>query len=220
MKGTKSIWPDSIFELLKRNYDEHTTIAGGSIAYTIAEKECLVNDAIQAYKLLPTDVLRSTDALVPASPEYLEDVAVALRDGEIETDDFEFKYKWPSNEGFDPAAGARTPDTFKEGVFYDRIGSPYGHYLAPFTENDLPLPYIKRALPYYIPEDDFTDNPAYHLYRAKCTYQKSPGEIIESGTIAPAFAEGDGRGKQLYTQRSVRFYMHRVLEPQEAKGDE
>lgn len=186
-------WPKSLLDIIKCYYDKQKKQDGEKL--TPDQKDELVKKLLEAYDNLPRE--EKTDVLVPARGDFLEDAAiqVAILIGE---DIYSFVYRWPDNNGF---AGDEIPSELLPGEEYDRIGGEWGRYLAPLIEGK-PQPYLSRAIPYYIPEKNIQDNPAYHRYKIIKRYTDSK---CKRGTIATAFWKNplDGGGIQVCLEMSI-----------------
>lgn len=188
------MWPQQIEELLQNYYRIQRN--SGDIL-TAQEKGDLVKALIAAYDALSP--AEKGDVLVPASGEFLKDCAIKaekMADGKYR---FDINYKWPPNDGFVGVPQRIALTTESE---YDRIGSCKGKFLSPISRSGKPEQYLSRALPYYIPEPNIADSPAYHRYRIKSQYggDTSSGDgIVLQGIIAQAFwrCPDDGGGVQV-----------------------
>ncbi len=188
------MWPQKIEKLLQ-NYYMLQKISGGAL--TAEKKEELVEALIAAYNALSSE--EKCDVLVPASCGFVRDCAIKaekMADGRYR---YDINYKWPPNDGFVGSPKRITLTTDSE---YDRIGSCKGKFLSPMSRKGKPEPYLSRALPYYIPEPNITDSPAYHRYRIKSQYggdTSSGDNPVLQGTIAQAFwrCPDDGGGVQV-----------------------
>ena len=207
-------WPDSLYNILKEHYSAAPRLKGEKF-FDQSAKDSLVMDLIAAYDLLSNE--ERIDVLIPKDGKVLKSSAVFFRDTE-ETDyyDYALAYDWPDNKGFllkteiQPGDMERQHGKFNAGEYYDRLGGIEGRYLSPFIGGK-PQSLSSRALPYYIPEEDFTKNPSYHLYKATDTYMPDDTrEIIECGSVAPAFcdkATPNGRGIQIYVCDTIAAYL-------------
>ncbi len=140
-----------------------------------SEKEQLVQELISAYNILSD--AGKYDVLVPAKCEFLNDRAINADMVSSGSYKYEISYKWPPNDGFQ---GLPQTITLKPGSAYDRIGSSKGRYLSPVSIGGECSSYLARAIPYYIPEKDICDNPAYHRYKVVSEYRGVGSKISES----------------------------------------
>lgn len=209
--------PGSIQEILKREFETATELKGEKIFDADARRR-LVEESKKAYdKLSPEE---SIDVLVPESECVLLDTPIKKRDSDTTEDIFEFNYIWPEYDGFVKKADLETLDVerhswfIEEGMFYDRIGELGGRYVSPFV-NGKPQSYESRAMPYYIPERDFTKNPSYHILKAEGTYAPRDGETIDYGSVANAYKGKIGKstgGTQLFLDSGLQTYLKRDFE--------
>ena len=163
------------------------------------EKEVLVKQLISVYEKL--EKKQKIDLLIPARATFLEDTAIGkevLVDGTV---DYFFRYKWPSN----PFDGTSFEYKLSIGEQYDRIGGEGGRYLSPIKDDGTPETYLARAIPYYIPEVNISENPSYHRYTIKSSYVGENGKPIRKGVVAHAFYTNpkDGGGIQIVLPKPI-----------------
>lgn len=214
--------PGSIQKILKREFETAKELKGEKIFEADARRR-LVEESKKAYdKLSPEE---SIDVLVPESESVLLDTPIKKRDSDTTEDTFEFNYIWPKYDGFVKKADLEIGDVerqswfIEEGMLYDRIGELDGRYVSPFVDGK-PQSYESRAMPYYIPERDFTKNPSYHILKAEGTYVPRDGETIDYGSVANAYKGKIGKstgGTQLFLDSGLQTYMKRNSEKEERR---
>jgi len=184
-------WPTEIFNILE-NYFEKQSKNNNILSEN--DKKGFVNEMQIAYNKLTE--YKKRDILIPAKPEYLQDEAIKMEILANIQIAYSIEYKWPT-EAF---ASFPKEFTFIPNRFFDRIGSNSGRYMSPFNDNGYPQSLYSRAIPYYIPEDDFTTNPAYHKYVVLNLYESEPDDNFFFGSVAPAFnsTDLDSLGTQIY----------------------
>lgn len=171
------------------------------------------------------------DNLVPFSSCCLLDNPVRIN----KISQYELVYRW--NIGKDSEFVNETISKgiiIPEGTVLDRVGPERGRYLCPIPENRDVYTVEERALPYYLPEQIITSEPAYHKYRVKkdiskeavlqaiedsvdifenesakkTAIEKVKSDDISCGKVAPvtAFCEqGSGNGYQYKVLVSVYY---------------
>lgn len=78
---------------------------------------------------------------------------------------YEIAYKWPKF-GTEFLSGTVVyPDAIPKGTVFDRLGSPWGRYVSPVTEEKKVASVSERAIPYYFIENNILHEPSYHRYR-------------------------------------------------------
>lgn len=184
-------WPKRIVEVLEKYYNLQEKSAG---YLSDAQKTLFVSDLIRIYNSL--DYTEKIDVVIPAKQEFLAKRAIVVDRLSNNKIHYDIIYKWPPNNGFD---GNTENVVLKNGQVYDRIGSNEGRYISPLSKNGVPLSYLERALPYYIPEANIVDSPAYHRYKIKTDYSGNGKHKVIQGKIAQAFwtAPDDGGGIQV-----------------------
>lgn len=194
------IWPPALLRILEYYYKLQR-----SEKDTLSDARCkrLAKELISAYDGL--ERTERTDVLVPAEGAYMKPRAIKKKNLLDGSATFEIKYRWPPNDGF---SGSVTPTDLEQDEQYDRLGNEDGRFLAPLVGDD-PQPLSARAIPYYIPEADIRDNPAYHLYTVKKPYRDRREAVLRGG-IAQAFQKSppDGGGTQICLPKlhSVRTF--------------
>lgn len=204
--------PDSIQQILKREFEAAKEVKGKKVFKTGASHK-LVEKSKEAYDKLSRE--DRIDVLVPQSESVLQQCPIKLRESDITEDEYEFNYIWPGNDGFvedknlQPGDVKRQKWILQAGMLYDRIGELKGRYLSPFIDGK-PQSYASRAMPYYIPEKDFTKNPSYHILKAEGTYVPQEGETIDYGSVANAYSGDIGKstgGTQLFLLNTLPTYL-------------
>lgn len=197
------MWPEKLKKILAHYY---FNIQEKNIRkiLTLVQKEELVSELISAYNSLSS--MEKLDVLIPARAEFVEDRAIKADKVGSKKYRYEVNYKWPPNDGF---RGACKRITLIPGYEYDRIGSPKGSFIAPITKTGTPLSFLSRAIPYYIPESNIADSPAYHRYRVISQYQGiglSDKESVLQGIVAHAFwyDPDDGGGTQVKLPKRIK----------------
>lgn len=196
------VWPTQLENILMHYYalqDRHY----GKIL-TINQRKGLVEELISAYNTLPYIMKR--DVLIPAKWQFLKDHAINADQVGSKKYRYEINYRWPPNDGF--------KDFFdkivlKPGYEYDRIGGNKGVFLAPIPEGGDLVSFLERALPYYVPETDISNSPAYHRYKVVAEYHgfgPDDRSSVLQGTTAHAFwvNPDDGGGIQVKLPRRIR----------------
>lgn len=190
------MWPKPLYDILSYYFFE---IQEKDIKKELSteQKRHLVSELILAYNSLSN--IEKSDVLIPAKSEFLENHAIKADEVGSHQYRFDLNYKWPPNDGFE---GARAKVILKPNCEYDRIGSPRGVFIAPIPDSGIPASFLSRAIPYYIPEKNIADSPAYHRYRVGSQYSgigSSEKESVLQGVIAHAFwcNPDDGGGTQL-----------------------
>ena len=151
----------------------------------------------QCYNSLRRD--EKVDILIPERAEWLQPIALTKYSSVEYTISWAFKYNWPKKNW----EGDQERIELKRGEVYDRIGSKHGKYVSPIINNK-PFSFLERALPYYIPEENISDSPAYHRYSIINPYGSATSDEAVKSVVAKAFHENprDGGGLQ------VEFKMH------------
>lgn len=196
------MWPEQLQKILEHYYFD---IQEKSASKTLSDhqKEKLVKDLISAYNSLKNDEKR--DVLVPAKWQFLDDRAIRADQVGSKRYRYDIRYNWPPNDGFEDFSRL----TLIPGSEYDRIGGSKGTFLAPIAKNGEPLSFLARALPYYIPETNISNSPAYHRYRVLLQYQgygSSDRESVLQGLTAHAFwcNPDDGGGVQVKLPKRIK----------------
>lgn len=191
-------WPPSMLIILQKYFDIQQR---NGDCLDDHEKDAFTKEMRQAYDL--ATYTEKFDVLVPRDGKYLLSEAIHFSVGGGTTPRFSIHYDMPDNDGYikDPKYQPPQIASLQIGEKYDRIGSPNGRYLSRLL-NGKAQSLSSRALPYYIPEEDFTKNPAYHLYAVSKTYRGIEPDCdfnikyaLTQGTVAPAFDES-GLGEQ------------------------
>lgn len=186
-------WPTVLLTIIKDYYGKQRA-QGGEL--TEPQKRDMTDALLEAYRTLSFE--EKIDLLIPAKAEFIADSAVVAH-GVADGVTYSIRYKWPTEcEITDGFEGEATPKTLQTGEEYDRIGGETGRFMCPL-ENGVPQLYHRRAIPYYIPEEDISQSPAYHRYKIGATYSDSK---CRYGRIAPAFWKDgqdfiDGGGTQV-----------------------
>ncbi len=187
-------WPQSMQEILRR-YWRIQRKNGNRLSEL--EKQQFTEEMIQAYDEATYD--EKIDILVPQKGQFLLDEAISTKLAADKTALFSIYYDMPENDGFKEGTAHRA--TMQIGEKYDRLGSENGRFLSRVLPTG-PQPLESRALPYYIPEEDFTRNPAYHIYEVENDYSgiepncySSDSFAVLRGEVAEAFGK-KGLGEQ------------------------
>lgn len=196
-----AIRDNRIQEVLKRYSSIQDT--NNEKILTAQQKKAMVEELKKLYDSL-TEV-EKCDVLVPADWRFVSDHAI-LHD-EVSTGNvvYDLAYNWPKNDGF---YGKPSRATLLQNEEYDRIGGPKGKFLAPLSDSGVSQTYFERALPYYIPERNICDSPAYHRYKVIMAYSGegiSEDKSVLRGVVAPAFWNNpkDGGGTQVKLPRKI-----------------
>ena len=180
----------------------HTSQRDEKGIFSPETKDALVRDLIMVYSTLSSE--EKAEFLVPARGSVLKDDAITVPPEAGRKLIYRLNYDWPDDEeeryGFEEDPSTIPCRPVKKGELYDRIGGTGGTYFCPIRKDGTPEPYIKRAIPYYIPdESDVTSSPAYHLYRVINDYKENDS-FPKMGLIASVFRTKlgkDGGGIQL-----------------------
>lgn len=175
-------WPKQLKEILKSYFDKQSE---NHDILSVEDKEALVCEMQIAYNKLTE--YEKQDVLVPAKARYLKGKAIKKENTADKKLTYSILYEWPK-ESF---ASPQEKFTFTSKTFFDRIGSNDGKYLSPLNDNGSPQSLYSRAIPYYIPEKDFTTSPAYHRYVVLNKYESKPDDNFLFGSVAPAFDSTD-----------------------------
>ena len=157
------------------------------------QKDNLAKRLIKAYDSLSLEDKK--DILVPAKGEYIQDHAITCeKTGSGINYRININYKWPRYDGFrtDIHEVSLTP-----GGEYDRLGNTNGRFLSPLFSDGSSASFLERALPYYVPEDDIRNNPAYHKYRVRDDYEDYGDVTFLEGEIAHAFWDNPDDGTSI-----------------------
>ena len=215
--------PDSIQKILRYEFETAKELEGKKI-FEAGARHRLVEKSKKAYDRLPRE--EQIGIFVPESELVLQKIPIKRRDSDyIKEDKYEFNYIWPKNKGFVKKADLETGDIerkswfIEDGMLYDRIGELDGRYVSPFVDGK-PQSYASRAMPYYIPERDFTKSPSYHILKAEGTYAPKKGEIIDYGSVANVYVGEIGKstgGTQLFLKNGLQEYMKQNSEIEERR---
>ena len=187
-------WPQSMQKILRRYWriQKNNQNRLGDL-----EKQQFVEEMIRAYDKATFD--EKIDILVPEKGEYLQDAAISFVLGPDKTGRYSIYYDMPKNDGF--VAGTAHRITMQIGEKFDRLGDENGRFLSRILPTG-PQSLESRALPYYVPEEDFTKNPAYHVYEVCAEYRGIEPQCrsedkyaVLCGEVAEAFNKR-GSGKQ------------------------
>ena len=190
--------PISLYRITADFFGKQTASSNNEL--TDEDRAALVAQLIKAYNQLRTEEKR--DVLIPADDMFLRKTAIGkevLFDG---AEEYYFLYNWPLDE----FSGHRQASELKAGEQYDRIGGEEGCYLSPLKEDGSPEPYLARALPYFIPEEQITDSPSYHCYTIRKPYAGEAEKPVLRGTVASAFRltePRDGGGIQVKLPKPI-----------------
>ena len=186
--------PNELYEIFQRYYKLQMSSESG---LTVEQQERFVKELICTYNSLPRDLKQ--DVLIPAESQFLTNHFPIFSDSIASMEqEFEVDYIRPDNDGF---AGNCEAIELQNGELYDRIGSCMGRYVAPFVDGK-PQSFKSRAIPYYIPEMDIRDNPAYHVYRVHMTHKSKPVKA-KRGKVAPAYKPDYGNGTQVLLPKRI-----------------
>lgn len=186
-------WPRSILKIIRHYY---IIQADQNNELTKTQKDQFVKELVGAYNALSPK--EKTDVLVPERGEFLKDTAITVALA-IANPQFSIRYRWPGGDGF---AGDEKPTELLPGEEYDRLGGEWGRFLSPLVEGK-PQSCLSRAIPYYVPEKDISQNPAYHRYKIGTRYTDNQ---CRRGTISSAFREDpqDGGGIQVSLGKTIK----------------
>lgn len=200
--------PENISAILKK-YFRNKDLSSQKI------RAQLVVELQAAYDSCTTE--EKVDVLVPAYEAFLDkekcirDIPQQSRYGE----DFEpllyIAYAWAIDivDGFN-----KKPKPFKpkKGMLVDRIGDNLGTFVCLVPTKRDPYDKYERAIPYYIPEDDITQNPAYHIYKLTSSEIKN----ARIGDTAPQFWDlfniKSGGAKQIKFSEQIRELTPKKIE--------
>lgn len=169
------------------------------------EKEEMVQTLKKIYDSLSNR--EKCDVLVPAKWDVVSDHAILFDMDDISGEErYDISYKWPPHDGFKNGECSRS--LLLRGEEYDRIGANTGKYLAPITKDGRISTYLERAIPYYIPESDITQNPSYHRYTVIKNYgdeNEPDSNAVFRGLVAQAFWTNpdDGGGEQVKLSKTI-----------------
>lgn len=195
------MWPSQLEKILCHYYNIQERNSNKNL--TLGQKKELVKELVNTYNTLSN--IEKIDILVPAKWQFVEDHAIKadiVGSGKYR---YEINYKWPPNNGFE---GPVDKITLMPGSEYDRIGGNKGTFLAPVLTKGGVESFLARAIPYYVPEANISDNPAYHRYRVIKQYQGSSlgtKDFVLQGVIAHAFwcSPDDGGGIQVKLPKRI-----------------
>lgn len=173
-------------------------------ALSAEQKEKMVDELKKAYDAL--DDFEKQDVLIPAKGAFLKNRSIKSDTVGTGETIYDFDYQWPSNDGFE---GTPVESILLPNEKYDRIGGPKGRYVAPLNPDGTASSYQTRALPYYIPEADITNSPAYHCYKVIREYsgdRSSKNGRVYRGKVTHAFWNDpdDGGGIQVKLPKSIK----------------
>lgn len=186
--------PKELYEVFQRYYELQKSRDSG---LTVEQQEGFVNELIRTYNSLSRELKQ--DVLIPAESQFLKSNYPIYSDTNASMEqEFDVNYIRPDNDGF---AGKCETHKLQNGELYDRIGSCEGRYVAPLVNGE-PQSFQSRAIPYYIPERDIRDNPAYHVYRVQMTDSSKQIEA-KLGNVAPAYKPDFGNGTQVLLPKPI-----------------
>lgn len=200
------MFPKQLQDILEKYYEIQEK--SSKKALTPSQKKGLVKELISEYNnLVYTDKI---DVLVPAKWEFLEERCIGRDIVSSKKIRYVIFYRWPPNNGFD---GTTSSITLKRGKVYDRLGSSHGFFLSPVPRVGSVASVLDRAIPYYIPEKDITQNPAYHRYEVVYPSGQKPYLTAQCGKTAHAFwcNPDDGGGIQIKMPQRIKFLVGGML---------
>lgn len=168
------------------------------------QRQNFVGELINAYNSLSKS--EKCDVLVPANWKFLKEHAISSDQAGSKKYIYSINYKWPPNNGF---ADSFEKITLLPGQEYDRVGGPKGRFIAPLNEDGSAVSFLARAIPYYIPELNVNDSPAYHRYRVISAYRGVGSGDMQSvlqGKIASAFWHDPDDGGATQVKLPLKVY--------------